>query len=156
MELTAFCNLDAKRAECAAEVFDVKRIYTDFRAMLAEKLDAVSICTPNVFHAPMSIAAFGATYAKFGPTGEGSGERGTPRRGANSIWKTWRSDGCASKMSPRSSWKLPGGSIALEESFTASYVMKIVDAVYQSYATGTSVEIRLILGFGFWIVLLLT
>lgn len=61
VELTAFCDLDAKRAECAAEVFGVKRIYTDFQAMLAEEnLDAVSICTPNVFHAPMSIAALEA------------------------------------------------------------------------------------------------
>jgi len=40
--------------------FPVERAYTDWRELLEkEELDAVSICTPNYLHAPMTLAALG-------------------------------------------------------------------------------------------------
>lgn len=46
--------------ECAA-TFDIERTYTDYREMLAAgDLDAVLVITPNVFHAPVTLAAIEA------------------------------------------------------------------------------------------------
>jgi UDP-N-acetylglucosamine 3-dehydrogenase len=56
-ELAAFCDVVEERAVAAAEQYG-GTAYTDFREMLAkEELDAVSVCTPNAYHAPISIAA---------------------------------------------------------------------------------------------------
>jgi len=61
VEIAALCDIDADRARQVAERFGVPRIYTDYEAMLAEeKLDAVSVCTPNALHAPVAIAALEA------------------------------------------------------------------------------------------------
>lgn len=61
VEIVALCDIDADRARAVAERHGVKKIYTDYEAILAEeKLDAVSVCTPNVLHAPVAIAALEA------------------------------------------------------------------------------------------------
>lgn len=61
VEIAALCDLDSDRAQKAADRFGVKRIFTDYNEMLAEmKLDAVSVCTPNAFHAPVAVAALKA------------------------------------------------------------------------------------------------
>lgn len=61
VEIAAFCDIDSERAQRAADRFGVKRIFTDYEAMLSEeKLDAVSVCTPNALHAPVAIAALKA------------------------------------------------------------------------------------------------
>ena len=42
----------------AAAAFAIPSVYTDYREMLErEDLDAVSVCTPNKYHAPVAIAA---------------------------------------------------------------------------------------------------
>lgn len=56
-ELVAFCDVVEERAAEAAKQYG-GNAYTDYRTMLAEaELDAVSVCTPNAYHAPISIAA---------------------------------------------------------------------------------------------------
>ena len=63
VELAAFCDIIAERAEKAAAEYGIEGagIYEDYRQMLAEeKLDVVHVCTPNNAHAPASIAAMEA------------------------------------------------------------------------------------------------
>lgn len=56
-ELVAFVDPIIERAQQFADKFGGKA-YSDYETMLAEvKPDAVSVCTPNALHAPMSIAA---------------------------------------------------------------------------------------------------
>ncbi|SDD47918.1 Predicted dehydrogenase [Paenibacillus sp. UNCCL117] len=57
-ELTALCDIDRECAETLAVQLGVARVYTDYREMLEqEELDAVDICTPNVLHSEVAIAA---------------------------------------------------------------------------------------------------
>ena len=61
VKLAAFCDTNRKTLKAAAEKFGVKQTYTDYKKMLAAaKLDAVSVCTPNAFHAAPTIAALKA------------------------------------------------------------------------------------------------
>lgn len=61
VELVAFCDTNRETLKAAAQKFGVNRTYTDYRKMLAaEGLDAVSVCTPNAFHAAPTIAALRA------------------------------------------------------------------------------------------------
>lgn len=56
-ELVAFCDPVIERAEAFAKQYGGKA-YRDYTEMLEkEAIDAVSICTPNVHHAPASIEA---------------------------------------------------------------------------------------------------
>ncbi|GBG09937.1 dehydrogenase [Paenibacillus agaridevorans] len=60
VELVAFVDPIIERAEEYAAKHGGKA-FSDYETMLAEvKPDAVSVCTPNAFHAPMSIAAANA------------------------------------------------------------------------------------------------
>ncbi|MCM3112258.1 Gfo/Idh/MocA family protein [Lederbergia lenta] len=60
VEIVAVCDIIEKRAEAAAEKLGAEA-YTDYEKMLSEAdIDAVSVCTPNYLHAPMSIAALNA------------------------------------------------------------------------------------------------
>ncbi|MBE1443164.1 MULTISPECIES: Gfo/Idh/MocA family protein [unclassified Paenibacillus] len=57
VELVAFVDIIKERADKFAEKHGAKA-YTDYNEMLNEiKPDAVSVCTPNALHAPVSIAA---------------------------------------------------------------------------------------------------
>ncbi|MEK3882866.1 Gfo/Idh/MocA family oxidoreductase [Paenibacillus sp. PL2-23] len=57
VELVAFVDPVIERAQHFADQYGAKA-FADYEAMLAEmKPDAVSVCTPNALHAPMSIAA---------------------------------------------------------------------------------------------------
>lgn len=61
VEIVACCDIDQARAETFAKEFEIPRAYSDFRKMLeSEKLDAVSVCTPNFAHAEPTIAALQA------------------------------------------------------------------------------------------------
>jgi predicted dehydrogenase len=61
VEIAALCDLNTERAEKLAGEYGVTKIYSDYNTMLAEeKLDAVSVCTPNALHAPVAIAALQA------------------------------------------------------------------------------------------------
>lgn len=60
VELVGFCDLILERAEGYAHEHG-GRAYTNYEEMLrVEKPDAVSVCTPNVLHAPYAIAAANA------------------------------------------------------------------------------------------------
>lgn len=60
-EVTAICDVNKARAEEMAKKFNIPEVYTDHKEMLAKAdIDAVSICTPNVFHAPQTIDACNA------------------------------------------------------------------------------------------------
>jgi predicted dehydrogenase len=57
VEIAAFCDPVRERAEIMAEEYGGK-VYTDYLELFdSEELDAVSVCTPNLYHAPISIAA---------------------------------------------------------------------------------------------------
>jgi len=58
VELVGLCDLDGKRAQALAGEFNIPKVFTDYRDLLKEDLDAISICVPNVFHAPVALAAF--------------------------------------------------------------------------------------------------
>lgn len=59
--LTALCDADGGRVAEVARERGVERTFTDADEMFRSgEIDAVSICTPNAFHAPMSIAALEA------------------------------------------------------------------------------------------------
>src|SRR4028119_404781 len=57
-EIVALCDLNTERAQKVAQDTGVEnaQIFSDHRAMLdSAELDAVSVCLPNSFHAPVSI-----------------------------------------------------------------------------------------------------
>jgi UDP-N-acetylglucosamine 3-dehydrogenase len=57
VKLVAFSDDVLERAQEYATKYGAKA-YDDYKTLLEnEKLDAVSVCTPNAFHAPISIAA---------------------------------------------------------------------------------------------------
>lgn len=62
-DMIAFCDIDEQRAVKAASEFgsaDAK-VYTDYRELLENpEVDVVHICTPNVSHSEIAIAAFAA------------------------------------------------------------------------------------------------
>lgn len=62
-EIIAFCDIIPERAEKAAKEFGAEgaKVYTDYRELLANKdVEVVHVLTPNVAHAPITIAAFEA------------------------------------------------------------------------------------------------
>lgn len=59
--VVALADLDKERMEKTAKEFGIKACYTDAEEMIAkEKLDIVSVVTPNCFHKPQTMAAFKA------------------------------------------------------------------------------------------------
>jgi predicted dehydrogenase len=60
VELTAVCDINEERAKEVAEKYGVKA-YTSYEELIQSgEVDAVSVCTPNHLHAPISIAALNA------------------------------------------------------------------------------------------------
>jgi len=59
-ELVAVSDVVEASARAAATQFDVPNILTDYRDLLRLPLDAVSICTPNNSHEPITLAALDA------------------------------------------------------------------------------------------------
>ena len=64
-EMVAFCDIIPERAQKAAEEYGTPdaKVYTDYKAMLADheiEIDVVHVCTPNVAHCPITVAAFEA------------------------------------------------------------------------------------------------
>lgn len=58
VELYAICDLNEERAKAKAEKYSISRVFTDYKELLTDaSIDAVSICTWNNSHAPISIAA---------------------------------------------------------------------------------------------------
>ena len=62
-EIVAFCDVIEERAVKAAKEFGTPdaKVYTDYRELLKEEsIEVVHICTPNVSHSEIAIAAFEA------------------------------------------------------------------------------------------------
>lgn len=60
-KIVAICDVNGKRAKDVADKYGADKTYTDYRELLANpEIDAVSICTWNNTHAPISIAALDA------------------------------------------------------------------------------------------------
>lgn len=61
-EIAAFCDLIEERAQKAKREYGTEdaRVFTDYRELLKENLEAVYVLTPNSAHAPISIAAMEA------------------------------------------------------------------------------------------------
>jgi len=61
VEIFAICDLNKERAEAKAKRYGASLVFTDYNELLAHpEIDAVSICTWNNTHAPISIAALRA------------------------------------------------------------------------------------------------
>lgn len=61
VNIYAVCDLNEERAQQAAEKYGAKKVFTDYRELLADPvIEAVSICTWNNTHAEISIAALDA------------------------------------------------------------------------------------------------
>ena len=58
VHLAAICDTNSAAAEALAKEFGIAHVYTDYTEMLEkERLDLVSICTPNYTHKEITIAA---------------------------------------------------------------------------------------------------
>lgn len=61
VEIYAVCDLNEERAKAKAEQYGASKVFTDYHELLAlPEIDAVSVCTWNNGHAPISIAALDA------------------------------------------------------------------------------------------------
>jgi predicted dehydrogenase len=61
VEVIAVCDINENRAREFADKYGVKQVFTDYHEMLRlPELDAVSVCTWNNSHAPITIAALKA------------------------------------------------------------------------------------------------
>ncbi|MBS5520667.1 MAG: Gfo/Idh/MocA family oxidoreductase [Clostridiales bacterium] len=60
-DIVAFCDIIPERAEKAAKEYGTSkaRIYTDYKELMADpEVEVVHVCTPNVSHCPITVAAF--------------------------------------------------------------------------------------------------
>jgi predicted dehydrogenase len=57
VDVVALCDPNAKKLKAVAAQFAIPRTFSRYEDLLAEELDFVCVCSPNVFHAPQSIAA---------------------------------------------------------------------------------------------------
>ncbi|EEX67787.1 Gfo/Idh/MocA family protein [Mitsuokella multacida] len=63
VEIVALCDIDRAKAEKTAKDFGLTdaKIYTDYHEMLKDdNIDVVHVCTPNVSHCEITVAAFEA------------------------------------------------------------------------------------------------
>ena len=63
VELTAFCDIIPERAEKNCKQFGTEgaKTYTDYKELLKDgSIDTVHVCTPNLSHSPITVAALEA------------------------------------------------------------------------------------------------
>lgn len=61
VEIVAVCDVNRERAENIAETAGAAHVYTDYRDLLKhDEIDMVDICTPNLYHSEISVAALQA------------------------------------------------------------------------------------------------
>ena len=61
VQLLAVCDVIRERAEAFAKEHSIPHVFTDYHELLAlPDLDAVDICTPNLFHSEIAVAALRA------------------------------------------------------------------------------------------------
>jgi predicted dehydrogenase len=60
-KVIALCDVDEARARKVADENGIPHVFTSYEEMLKlEEVQAVSVCTPNFLHAPITLAAFAA------------------------------------------------------------------------------------------------
>lgn len=60
-ELVAICDTVPERAQAMAEMFGIRKIYTDAQALIDDpEVQMVDVCTPTDTHLPLSLAAIRA------------------------------------------------------------------------------------------------
>lgn len=62
-EIVAFCDIKEERAKKAAQEYGTAdaKVFTDYRDLLAvPEIEVVHVCTPNVSHCEITLAAFAA------------------------------------------------------------------------------------------------
>ena len=61
-EMVAFCDIIEERAQKANVEYAAGKgkVFTDYKKLLQEDLDAVCVCTPNVSHSEITVAALNA------------------------------------------------------------------------------------------------
>ncbi|MDF2836788.1 MAG: oxidoreductase [Paenibacillus sp.] len=65
-EVVAVCDVREDRAREIAGKLGVSRVYTDYKELLRDgDIDMVDICTPNLYHSEIAIAALEAGYNVF-------------------------------------------------------------------------------------------
>lgn len=61
VEIVAVCDVDRAKAQKIADDNGIKDVYEDYRDVLArDDVDMVDICTPNLYHSEISVAALQA------------------------------------------------------------------------------------------------
>ena len=61
VKVIAVCDIVKKVADQFAKQYDIPNVFTDYKELVAmDELDAVSVCTPNNFHAEPTVAALEA------------------------------------------------------------------------------------------------
>ncbi|MFC4619050.1 Gfo/Idh/MocA family protein [Camelliibacillus cellulosilyticus] len=61
VDIVAIADVVKEKAEACAKAHDIPQVFTDYHEMFENvEIDAVSVCTPNKFHAPAVIAALNA------------------------------------------------------------------------------------------------
>ena len=63
VDMVAFCDVVEEHAAAGAEKYGVKgaKVYTDYKKLLEkEKLDVIHVCTPNISHSEIAVAALEA------------------------------------------------------------------------------------------------
>lgn len=59
VSLDAVCDVNIEAAKSTAEEFGIEKVFSDYRELFKE-VEAVTICTPNKFHAEITVAALEA------------------------------------------------------------------------------------------------
>ncbi len=61
VEIVAACDIVKERAQKFAQAHGIKQVYQDYGELVARpEVDAVDICTPNLFHSEIAVAALKA------------------------------------------------------------------------------------------------
>lgn len=61
VEMVAFCDIIHERAETLAREWGVSAVYTDYHELLKDdEIDLIDICTPNLYHSEIAVAALEA------------------------------------------------------------------------------------------------
>ena len=61
VEIVAVCDIDKARAATAGQQAGTTAVFTDYKKLMQRKeIDAVDICTPNLSHTPIVLAALAA------------------------------------------------------------------------------------------------
>lgn len=58
VEIVALCDINKERAQAKADELGIAHVYTDYRDVLKhDDIDFVDICTPNLYHSEIAVAA---------------------------------------------------------------------------------------------------